>query len=65
MLQFVKRMITEREDLEGKIKRLKAALENRDLHLGKEQIDLLNQQLGFMRGYHDTLCKRIALESKN
>lgn len=64
MLQFVKRMITEREDLEGKIKRLRAALENRDLHLGKEQVDLINQQLEHMSGYNDTLCKRIALESK-
>lgn len=64
MLQFVKRMVTEREDLEGKIRKLKAALENRDLHLNKEQVDLLNQQLEHMRGYHDTLCKRIALESR-
>lgn len=65
MLQFVKRMITEREDLEGKIRKLKAALVNRDLHLSTVQVDLLNQQLEYMKGYRDTLCKRIALESKN
>lgn len=65
MLQFVKKMVTEREDLEGKIKKLKAALANHDLHLNEEQVDLISQQLEHMRGYHDTLCKRIALESRS
>ncbi len=65
MLQYIKRMETEKTDLKGKINRAVKALENAsDIHLDKTQGVLLEQQVGYMKEYLLILESRIAYEKK-
>ena len=65
MLDFIKRMVREKDDLEGKIKRAMVALsKSEDIRLDKTQAALLENQVGFMKEYLETLNARIAYEKK-
>ena len=62
MQEFVKKMIVERDDLKGKIKKVQKAIENPPFGTDKESIDLLRSQLIPMGQYLSILEKRIAKE---
>lgn len=62
MQEYVKRMIIEKEDLEGKIKKAKKAIENPPFGADTEGMNLLNTQVGFMEQYLDVLKRRIEHE---
>lgn len=64
MENYIVKMYTEKKDLEGKIKRLKAALENKSLRLQPYQIDVMKRQLSAMEDYCEILTERIAFENK-
>lgn len=65
MLQYIQRMETERTDLEGKLKRAKAALLKADeIRLDKTQAALLERQIESMCEYLETLNLRIGYEKK-
>lgn len=62
MQEYVKRMITEKTDLEGKIKKAKKAVENPPFGSDTEGLNLLETQIGFMEQYLDVLERRIEHE---
>lgn len=62
MQEFVKKMITERDDLKGKIKRVEKAIANPPFGTDKTSIDLLSAQLKYMQGYLSFLEQRIGYE---
>ncbi len=62
MKKFVERMMTERADLEGKIKRAKSAIENPPYGSCKESIMLLCEQVKAMESYLSWLTERIKFE---
>lgn len=65
MLQYIQRMETEKTDLEGKLKRAKAALLKADeIRLDKTQAALLEKQIESMGEYLETLNLRIGYEKK-
>lgn len=64
MQEYVKRMIIEKEDLEGKIKKAKKAIENPPFGADTEGMNLLNTQVGFMEQYLDVLKRRIKHEEE-
>lgn len=64
MLQYIKKMITEKEDLEGRIKKAKAALNNADIKLNEKQKELLSNQIDAMKNYLHFLNVRIEYETK-
>ena len=64
MQNFVKKMITEKTELEGKIKRARAAIENPPFGSTKESIMLLGEQIKAMESYHYWLSERITYEEK-
>lgn len=60
MMQYIKRMETEKADLEGKLRRAKNALLKADeIRLDKTQTALLERQIEFMDKYLETLNLRI------
>lgn len=64
MLDFVKRMIKERDELKEKINKLSkfyasAVEEELDITLEPEQIEAMAEQLEYMEKYYNVLCKRI------
>ena len=59
MQQYLERMIKEKEDLEGKIKRAKKAIENPPYGMDKTQSALLVKQLKEMEEYLACLTERI------
>ena len=59
MPEYVKRMLQEKEDLEGKIKRAKKAIENQPYGMDQEDMNLLETQVGYMEQYLDVLKRRI------
>ena len=63
MQQFIKKMITERDDLKGKIVRCRKALENPPFGSDQEGLNLLETQVGFMEQYLDVLERRIKHEA--
>lgn len=63
MQQFIKKMITERDDLKGKITRCKKALENPPYGSDQEGLNLLETQVSFMEQYLDVLERRIKHEA--
>lgn len=70
MEQFVKRMIDERDNLAGKIKRLDAFIsdtspQSKFKTLSKEEQELDKKQLEFMKGYLSCLQERIKLHTSN
>lgn len=64
MQQFIKKMITERDDLKGKIARCRKALENPPFGSDQEGMNLLETQVGFMKQYLDVLERRIKREAE-
>lgn len=62
MQEFVKRMIIERDDLKGKIKKAKIAIANPPYGADKESIKLLSEQVSAMDRYLFWLEKRIKKE---
>lgn len=59
MPDYIKRMLQEKEDLEGKIKRAKKAVENPPYGMDLEGKNLLETQIGYMEQYLDVLNLRI------
>lgn len=65
MEQFIVRMVREKEDLEGKLKRANnALLKSEEIRLDKVQVALLEEQTEYMKKYLDVLNNRIAYEKK-
>ena len=63
MKQYVERMVREKEDLEGKIKKAKAALEKRPFDMTDIGFELLTKQVEAMESYLNVLNQRIEYES--
>lgn len=63
MKQYVERMVREKEDLEGKIKKAKAALEKRPFDMTDIGFELLTKQVEAMKSYLNVLNQRIEYES--
>lgn len=64
MKDFVKRMIREKEDLEGKIAKADAALQRPPYGMDKENKRLLGEQVSHMKAYLRVLSTRIELNIK-
>lgn len=65
MMQYIKRMETEKTDLEGKLRKAKNALLKADeIRLDKTQTVLLERQIEFMGKYLETLNLRIEHDKK-
>lgn len=62
MQKYIERMITERDDLKGKILRAKKAIENPPYGSDKEGLEMLSKQVEIMDQYFDILSKRINYE---
>ena len=62
MQEYVKRMLVEKDNLVGKIKKAKKAIENPPFGSDEEGMNLLNTQVGFMEQYLDVLKRRIEHE---
>lgn len=62
MKEFVKRMITERDDLKGKIAKAKKALANPPYGSDQTGLNYLETQVGYMESYLDVLERRIEYE---
>ena len=62
MKEYIKRMQAEIEELEGRIKRADKAIQNPPYNADKKSIDLLKQQVEYMRGYSDILHQRLEYE---
>ena len=62
MQKFVERMITERNDLKGRICRANKAIENPPFGSDKEGMKMLSQQVTAMESYLYWLEKRIEKE---
>lgn len=62
MKEFVKRMLIERDDLRGKIKRAKKAIENPPFTSDAEGLEMLKKQVEGMETYLMWLEKRIEKE---
>ena len=63
MKLYVERMIKERDDLKGKIKKAKAALENNPFDMKETGKELLTKQVKSMESYLAILNQRIEYES--
>ena len=65
MEQFVVRMIREKEDLEGKIKRLAKALSDTSTsRISSEEKPIMEDQLHHMKDYLECLEKRIEMHNE-
>ena len=62
MQKFVERMIEERKDLVGKIKKAENAIANNPFGVDKEDIELLTNQVKAMKEYLVWLEKRLGKE---
>lgn len=62
MQKYIERMITEQKDLEGKIKKAKAALENPPFGSDKQGLEMLAEQVKAMEVYLECLTLRIKYE---
>ena len=63
MKQYVERMIREKDDLKGKLKKAKAALEKRPFDMTDIGFELLAKQVEAMESYLNVLNQRIEYES--
>lgn len=59
MKQYVERMVREKDDLKGRIKKAKAALEKRPFDMTDIGFELLTKQVEVMESYLDVLNRRI------
>lgn len=62
MQKYIERMITEKNDLSGKIKRAEAAILNPPYGSDKHGLSLLAEQIEIMKSYEDILQERIEYE---
>ena len=62
MKEYIKRMQAESEELEARINRADKAIQNPPYNADKKSIDLLKQQVEYMRGYSDILHQRLEYE---
>ncbi len=62
MQQFVQKMKTEKEELEGKIRKLEAAIAKPPYGVDEEKITLMDNQLLTMKQYLHWLEERLKLE---
>jgi tRNA1(Val) A37 N6-methylase TrmN6 len=62
MKEYIKRMQAEKEELEGRIKRADKAIQNPPYNADEKSIELLKQQVEYMRGYSDILHQRLEYE---
>ena len=62
MQEFVKKMIIERNDLKGKIKKCEKAIETPPFGADKESLDMLSKQVTAMKDYLYWLEHRICKE---
>lgn len=62
MKEYIKRMKAEKEELEGRIKKADKAIQNPPYNADKKSIELLKQQVEYMRGYSDILHQRLEYE---
>ena len=62
MQDYVKRMIIERDDLVGKIKRAKKAVENPPYGASANGLRMLSEQIKAMEQYEYWLSERLKLE---
>lgn len=63
MKQYVERMVRKKDDLAGKIKKAKAALEKRPFDMTDTGFELLKKQVEAMETYLGVLNQRIEYES--
>ena len=63
MKQYVERMVREKEDFAGQMKKAKAALEKRPFDMTDTGFELLKKQVEAMETYLDVLNQRIEYES--
>lgn len=61
MENYIIKMITEKTDLEGKIKKSKKLIENNPFNMTKEEKNYLETQVGYMNQYLDILRRRIEI----
>lgn len=59
MKDFVKRMIAEKEELEGRISKLTKAINNPPFGCREDQLIRMKDQLATMKAYRDILIERI------
>lgn len=64
MQAFIKKMITERDDLKGKIAQANKVLKNPPYGSTEEGLNLLASQVTHMEKYLDVLERRIKYESE-
>ena len=62
MKEYIKRMQAESEELDARIKRAEKAIQNPPYNADKKSIELLKQQVEYMRGYSDILHQRLEYE---
>lgn len=62
MPKYIERMITEKDDLNGKIKRAESAVENPPYGSDKHGLSLLAEQIKSMKEYERILSERIEYE---
>ncbi len=64
MKQYIERMVQEKTDLEGKIRKAKKAVENPPFGADKYGLLLLGEQIKFMQSYLEKLNERILYEQE-
>lgn len=62
MKKYIERMITEKQDLEGKIARAEKVIQTNPFDLDETSKHLLGKQVGAMKVYLDILEQRINYE---
>lgn len=61
---YVKRMLQEKDDLTGKIKKAKSAIESNPYGMNKTQMMMLAEQVKYMESYLNILEERLAYEEE-
>ena len=64
MRQYVERMLIEKHDLEGKVKKAKKVIESKPFDMDKTQVMFLAEQVKAMENYLNILKERIEYEKK-
>lgn len=62
MQEYIKRMITEKEELQGRIKKAEKAIEKPPFGIDKTGLLLLAEQVNAMKNYLSCLVARIEYE---
>jgi len=62
MKEYIKRMKAEKEELDNRIKKDDKAIQNPPYSADEKSIELLKQQVEYMRGYSDILNQRLEYE---